>query len=172
AARGQSGALAATKTDFGPWGGALTFSLSSPWYFDPDPATTELFPNKDDFFSVAVHELAHVFGFGTAPSWQTYVSGSTFTGPKSTAANGGLHVSLSGDLKHWTNGTSSKIYGTNTTQETAMDPSLTVGTRKYFTSLDYAGLQDVGWKMVPEPSEWLLCALGAGVFVLVRRRVV
>ena len=34
-------------------------------------------------------------------------------------------------------------------QEAAMDPTLSAGTRKYFTELDWAGLADVGWEVVP-----------------------
>ena len=166
--RGQSGTLATTPTDVSPWGGSVTFDLATSWYFDADPSTIESFAGKSDFYSVAVHELAHLLGLGTAASWDAEISGSTFTGAKSTAANGGLQVSLSGDLGHWADGTTSKIFGTNTAQEAAMDPSITVGTRKYFTTLDYAGLQDIGWVMVPEPSTWLLLTAG-GAFLCLRR---
>jgi hypothetical protein len=40
------------------------------------------------------------------------------------------------------------------TQEAAMDPSITVGTRKLFTDLDYAGLADVGWETAAVPFEF------------------
>ena len=39
----------------------------------------------------------------------------------------------------------SKILGTNTVQEAAMDPTITQGTRKRLTALDAAALTDVGW---------------------------
>jgi len=167
-ARGQAGALSATETDFGPWGGAITFNQSASWYFDTNPATKESF-SANDFYSVALHELSHVLGIGTAGSWNTYVSGSTFTGTNSKAANGGLAVSLSGDLAHWANGTMSTIYGTSTAQEAAMDPSLTTGTRKLMTTLDVAGLKDVGWTIstaaVPEPSSMaLICGFALVAF--------
>jgi hypothetical protein len=171
-ARGQTGALATTPTDFGPWGGSISFDLNSSWYFDPEPSTMESFAGKDDFYSVAVHELAHVLGIGTAGSWDAQLSGSYFEGSRAKAANGGAHVALSGDLSHWANGTTSKVFGTSTLQETVMDPDITVGTRKYFTNLDYAGLQDVGWLVaVPEPSGLALVVVGMGLLIArVRRR--
>lgn len=169
-ARGQAGALTATPTDFGPWGGAISFSSTAAWYFDPDPSTAEPFAGQNDFFSVAVHELGHLLGVGTAGAWNAKVSGThTFTGTHAVAANGG-QVPLSGAADgdaHWADGTTSTIPGTSTVQEAVMDPSLTVGSRKYFTTLDYAGLQDVGWQVVPEPASWLLVC--AGALTLARR---
>ena len=64
--RGESGA---PLTDFGPWGGSLSFSTSVSWYFDNDPSTVESFPSQNDFYSVAIHELGHTLGIGTAQSW-------------------------------------------------------------------------------------------------------
>ncbi len=146
-ARGQAGALLTTPTDFGPWGGALTFDLDASWYFG-----TGGLAGKDDFLSVATHELGHLLGFGTAGSWDARISGAKFTGANSTAANGGIQASLSGDLGHWADGTMSTIFGTSTAQETAMDPVITVGAQKFFTTLDFAGMRDIGWTVVPEPS--------------------
>ena len=68
------------QTDFGPWGGAISFNSNSNWYFDPDITTDESFSNQFDFYSVAVHELAHVLGFGSAPSFNNLSSGGVFTG--------------------------------------------------------------------------------------------
>ena len=169
-ARGQSGALAQEPTDFGPWGGTITFDLDAPWYFDPDVTTTEVFPLQHDFYSVAVHELAHLLGFGTADSWETHVAAPFFTGPASVSQNAGLPVPLHDDLAHWAEGTQGRLLGALVTQEASMDPTLTQGTRKYLTELDYAGLADVGWLVIPEPSAALLLAL-SGSLVLTRRRV-
>lgn len=162
AARGQSGALQQTATDFGPWGGALTFDVDANWYFG-----TGSMSGKSDFFSVVLHELGHLLGIGTAESWDNQITGSQFTGPKATQANGGLRASISADGGHWAEGTTSTVFGTSTMQEAAMDPTILVGTRKDFTTLDYAGLGDIGWQVVPEPSTFALLAL-AGVFIAAR----
>ena len=53
-------------------------------------------------------------------------------------------VPLSG-TSHWAEGTRSGGV------EAAMDPTLTVGKRKNFTPLDFAGLDDIGWDVLPPP---------------------
>ncbi|MEI6862328.1 MAG: PEP-CTERM sorting domain-containing protein [Verrucomicrobiota bacterium] len=53
-----------------------------------------------------------------------------------------------------------------------MDPSLTVGSRKFFTTLDFAGLQDIGWQLsaIPEPSTLVWAAVAGALGVGWRRR--
>ncbi|MBI2825592.1 MAG: PEP-CTERM sorting domain-containing protein [Planctomycetia bacterium] len=139
--RGQGVTQGAAANDFGPWGGAVTFTNNAavPWSF----ANTQPPGGQFDFFSVALHELTHLFGFGTTDSWDNLVSGSVFVGFNAVAANGGLNVPLSADHGHWVNGT------TSDGRETAMDPSLSSGARKGLTTLDLAGLDDLGWTLVP-----------------------
>src|SRR4051794_36368179 len=60
--RGQS----SNQTDFAPWGGGIAFDKSVAWSFD----LTGPVAGKNDFLPAATHELAHVLGFGTAPSWK------------------------------------------------------------------------------------------------------
>jgi hypothetical protein len=60
-------------------------------------------------------------------------------------------LASSTDRAHWKNGTPSKVYGSSKSQEAAMDPSLTKGTRKSITDLDAAALADLGWELVPLP---------------------
>jgi hypothetical protein len=142
--RGQSGAIdsAHPKTDFAPWGGSIAFDTAANWHLGL--TTTGLTFSKSDFYSVALHEMAHLLGFGTAGSWDDAIAGGQFTGAKSMALKGGP-VQLSPDLAHWLNSTQSTVGVGGPQQETAMDPSLTTGTRKRFTILDWAGLDDVGW---------------------------
>jgi len=86
--------------------------------------------------------------------------------------NGGP-VPLTFDGGHWGSGITSTLPGTGTPQEVAMDPDLTTGTRKFFTDLDFGGLDDLGWDVtpVPEPQAYALVAgLGLLVFALCRRR--
>lgn len=164
--RGQAGATesAATSTDYGPWGGSIAFDTLVDWYFDDDPSTVDVPGAKTDFYSVVLHELGHLLGVGIAKSWEHWVAAGEFTGPSSVALHGG-NVPLAPDAAHWVEGTFSFIPGTATAQETVMDPSLTNGERKFFTDLDFAGLQDIGWEVVPvpEPHE---CALVVGLALL------
>ena len=140
--RGQAGALNEPPTDFGPWGGSITFDTSTTWHFGD--ASTSIPSGQNDFLSVAIHELAHVFGFSTAPSWNTPISGNQFIGAKSVEINGGS-VTLHSDGYHWAQNTMSQVDGVS--QEAALDPDIVVGTRKLLTDLDYAVLDDIGWEV-------------------------
>jgi hypothetical protein len=158
--RGNRGALAVTPTDFAPWGGSISFSTSASWYFDTNAATDELF-SGNDFYSVSLHEIAHILGIGTAPSWHDQIVGTTFTGSHTGS------VAITSDGSHFAEGSMSTVFGTSTLQEAVMDPSLTVGTRKRLSTLDVNALGDVGWQLVPEPNSILLVMLGAFAFILV-----
>lgn len=131
-------------TDFGPWGGSIAFNPGFNWYADPDPATVESFSGWD-LFSVAIHEFGHLLGFGTAKSWANQVVDETFTGAQAQSVYG-TPVPLA-DGYHWADGLRSEVAGR--LQEAALDPTLAAGTRKYFTELDWAGLADIGWEVVP-----------------------
>jgi hypothetical protein len=169
AGRGQAAATqGAGATDFAPWGGSISFNAGSAWYFDADPTTRESFGNSlNDFYSVALHELGHVLGFGTADSWDHWISAGVFTGPAAAATHGGA-VTLFSDGAHWAEGTVGLADGLS--QEAAMDPNLTQGTRKVFTDLDMAALSDVGWQITPVPVPGAVWLLGSGLLVLARQR--
>lgn len=154
--RGQAGALTSIETDFGPWGGAISFNSTSNWYFDSNITRDESFSGFD-FYSVAVHELAHVLGFGGADSFDNLISGGSFTGPAVNALLG-YNPPLAGD-SHWASGLS--YLG----QEAAMDPSIAGGQRKHFTELDAAAMKDIGWEVspVPEAETWTMMLAGLGL---------
>ncbi len=139
--RGQIGANDDPATDFAPWGGTLTFDIDSNWHFGTNSPSA----GQSDFLSVAIHELAHALGFGSADSFDALVNTTAspvFTGPNAVALYGS-NVPLDGDESHWLNGTTSTVAGSF--QETAMDPTITTGTRKLLTDLDVAALIDLGW---------------------------
>jgi hypothetical protein len=140
AARGQGGALGSSPTDFGPWGGSVTFSVDTNWNFGGAGVTPAW--NQYDFYAVALHELGHVLGLGTAQSWDRLVSGGHFYGPNSYfATDGAGYPALDGSNSHWAQGTTSGGV------EADMTPSITAGTLKRFTPLDWAGLADIGWQV-------------------------
>ncbi len=168
--RGESGETqGSTATDFSPWGGSIAFDTLSNWYYDSDVSTDGDVINND-FYSIALHEIGHLLGLGTADSWNNLVSGTSFTGAESNAVFGG-DVPLNGDLAHWANGTTSLVNGAS--QEASMNPSITQGTRKVFTDLDRAALVDVGWEVavVPVPAAvWLFGSGLLGLVAVARRK--
>jgi len=159
--RGQSGIAtgsgdSSTNTDFAPWGGSLTFSRDASWNFSTDAPTS----GTNDFYSTAIHELAHLLGFGRADSWDNLVNSSDeFAGTAAVAAHGST-IPLSGTKSHWASSTTSTLPGTTITQEAAMDPGLAVGTRKEFTTLDWAALDDIGWEVTAPNQAPTLDAIG------------
>ncbi len=180
--RGETGVLLAAPTDFAPWGGTITFSSTMAWYFDSDVRTLESFAGKYDFYTVAMHETAHVFGIGTADSWFSLVSGHTFTGTRASQLNGGVPLALQNDGTdtHFAPGLNGQANGV--AQVTLLSPSINIGTRKFMTTLDWAALDDIGWDVaslqatvpsaVPEPGSWAMM-LGGVLLIgtVVRRRI-
>ncbi len=147
-ARGESGVLSeGNETDLGPWGGSIAFSTRSDvrWHFGE---TTEgLGPGETDFLTVAIHELGHLFGFGSAPSFQNLIDtvNNEFDGPKSVAEydeTGSPPLNSNGD--HWAEGTADDEI------ETSMDPTIASNKRKLFSPLDFAAIDDLGWSIVPQ----------------------
>jgi len=166
----QAAVEGGTATDFANWGGSISFDSSSAWYFDSNVSTLDTSATGDDknlrgnndFYSVALHELAHLLGFGMADSWDNQVSSGVFTG-----INSGI-VPLASGGSHWQGGTMSLVDAI-TSQEAAMDPNITTGTRKHFTDLDLAALKDIGWEVsaVPVPAAVYFfgsALLGLGAF--------
>jgi hypothetical protein len=139
ASRGENNVSGSSATDFGPYGGSIVFdsSPSGGWYFGTDPAGIN---GKNDFYSVALHEMTHVLGFGTSAAFSARIKSGKFTGPSAALAyDGDGDVPLAGDNSHWASGT--KDNGV----EAGMDPELTTGQRKLLTPLDLAGMDDIGW---------------------------
>lgn len=140
--RGQAGAAADAdpKTDFGPWGGSIVFNTNTNWHFG---LTSEgLADDEFDFLSVALHELAHVFGVGGAESWDVLIDDvlNLFTGAQVAAEidnNAAASVTLDGN--HFVDGL------TDEGRDVALSPTLTAGARRLLTNLDVAALGDIGW---------------------------
>ena len=152
--------------NFSTWGGNILFDSDTPWYVDSDVSTVESFSGLFDFYSVALHEVGHVLGIGTSAAWNHDVSGSVFTGAAAKALNNGNDVPLAGsgpDSGHLAKSVQSTFMGG--LQEAALTPSISAGTRKYFTDMDWALLQDVGWQVaaVPEAETWVMMLAGLGL---------
>jgi len=167
--RGQAGVNISQpdlSTDFSPWGGFISFNKDySHWFFDTTLATDDdIGAQQIDFLSVAVHEMAHVLGFGTADSFKRWVTGDTYDGPNTPA------TPLDGYDFHWLEGTTSTIHGVSF--EAAMDPSIDAGQRKLLTDLDWNALRDIGWQVspAPEPGTWAMLLAGLGLVGWAARR--
>ena len=170
--RGQIGHTndPATATDFAPRYGRIGFDTSgTDWFFDSSlQSVTDIPASSTDFFSVAIHELAHVLGIGTAPSWERFVMDNTFTGDASVALFGDA-VPLTNNNGHFAQGTNSTINGTGTFG-VAMMPRIPFGERRYMTDLDLAALSDVGWEVTAVPAPPALWLFLSGLFSLIVKR--
>jgi hypothetical protein len=125
------------------WGGSVAFDTTTNWYFGTSAAGLQA--NQEDFFTCATHELGHVLGFGTAPTWFAQVSNGTFTGPQSEAVYGGP-VPVT-----WGAGAELADVTVNGVRP-VFDLTLSPGTRTApATTLDWATLADIGWTVSGVP---------------------
>lgn len=162
--RGQTGAAATPATDFGPWGGSISFdnSAGTSWSFQLDGSPTG---SQLDFVSIALHEMCHVLGFGSSDSFDDKISGGKFTG--ANAVNSfGANIPLYSDNSHWKDdgcgsgpfAADSMMHGSfssphGDSQVALMDPvtcsSYFQGHLDVLTDLDLAALVDIGWVVKP-----------------------
>jgi len=141
--RGQGSVL----DDYAPWGGVLAFDTTLPggnartWHFDVHalPAVPAY-----DFASVAMHEIAHIFGFGISAPFLRQTDDHEFHGPLASELYGGS-ISLAEDNAHWSSNVFSPPF--NDDRSAALGPSLAAGERILPSPLDYAALADVGWQV-------------------------
>ncbi len=127
--RGKKG-----TTDFEPWAGAISFGSNRAWSFNlnnPDP-------NKFDFISVALHEIGHVLGIGTAPVFATLAAGAVFNGVNAKKLNNNRAIPLESDLGHVKDGFNNNLV--------LFDPILQPG-RDLPSNVDLALLADIGYEI-------------------------
>lgn len=149
--RGSAGALAAIPTDHSPWGGSITFDADSTWNFS-------LTQNQagSEFITVALHEMGHVLGIGTADSWSNKISGAIFSGAASTRSNGTAPPVQSGGGHFGGTSLVSDLFGSFGRTHGISRPVLMLasstdnGTNFDVASdLDLAALIDCGWEISP-----------------------
>lgn len=118
-------------------------SLAQYWHFDH---TSPVAAGKNDLYSVALHEMLHALGYGSSETWDESIFEGRWTGTEAIAEHGsGIDLVTDG---HVAEGVESYIATGGGRQEVAMDPTVTVGTRKLLTRLDLAFLRDLGYTTI------------------------
>ncbi|QEG34105.1 dockerin type I domain-containing protein [Bythopirellula goksoeyrii] len=121
--------------------------LSTYWHFDH---TTAVAAGKNDLYSVALHEMLHTLGIGSSPTWDSKVSGTSWTGSQVQALTGsGANLIVPPTMmdpigSHAASGLMSRRISDGAQQEVVIDPNITTGQRKSLTELDLAFLRDIG----------------------------
>ncbi len=127
-----------SSTESSTYGGSIAFDSLNTWHFGL--TETGLGALESDFYSTAIHEIAHLFGISSGnDAWTTQISGGTFNGPNIMAVNGGNGVPAAGG--HFADNVMSDG------REVAMSPVGTSGTRDTFTTFDWAAMDDIGWTL-------------------------
>ena len=121
-------------TDFEPWAGTISFNSEVNWDFSLDNPN----PEQIDFISVALHEIGHVLGIGTAPIFDSIGAGRNFDGVNALAVNNGDPIPLEADLGHIQEG----FQGNNV----LLDPTKNIG-RNLPSNIDLAILADIGYEI-------------------------
>jgi len=155
------------EDDFGPWGGSLTFNSNASinWYFGLDESG--LAENQFDALTVATHEIAHILGFGEAPSWSQHLFDDPARFYGLNAENGyqqSSSVPVDADLSHWHESVGKHL----------MVASIPMGRRIALSALDRGGLCDAGWThpechSAPEPTFLMLCGMAMIGLICTRR---
>lgn len=143
----------AARDDFAPWGGVIAFDIRNSsneprsWHYDvetPPPSNTY------DFYTVATHELSHLFGFGTSAAFSADVVNKQFIGATTQTLYGGpvpMYAPGSSAPQHWDVGVTSPPFLQGNRPKPSLGPTLSFGERKLITPLDYAALADIGWQV-------------------------
>lgn len=158
-----------TAGDLPAWGGAISFSLNENWHFDLDETAGN---GSVDFYTIAMHEVAHALGLSTQwNQWTQQTNGTAYQGANALAAyntdNDASLTELSlapGADPHWQDGIYlSQIFqlgvpnlvGTvgDGLQDLLLEPVANFSTtisRFELTNVDAGALVDIGWSILEE----------------------
>ena len=122
-----------STSDYEPWAGVLTFDNQANWNFGLDEPSSD----ENDLLTVALHEIAHVLGVGTASTFFELSSDEKFQGLNAKKLNSGSPLPLHEDGAHVEDGYNDDLI--------LMDPTSTTGTRNSISEFDKAILADLGY---------------------------
>ena len=156
--RGQTDAesdTASLRTDYSLWGGSIAFDVDTTWNFSLTDNNAGF-----EFVSVALHEMGHVLGVGTADSWNNLVNGSgLFTGSNVFNSLGFNPEAATGHFGNVNIALNSSHYGSFGASHGILRPALmlpvlsdTGNNYDVFTDADLAALVDIGWEIFFDPS--------------------
>ena len=151
--RGNDGAIATPRTDFAPWGGAVTFNTDATWNF----SLTSNGPGFE-FISTALHEIAHVLGIGTSDVWFDLTSSGFFVGPAANQSWGDNPPAFNGHLQKPSGSPlESPLFNSFQVTHGLVRPVLMlpfgfdIGSNfDVATDLDLSVLVDLGWEIFPQ----------------------
>ena len=158
--RGSAGAAIldeSDRTDFSLWGGSIAFDTPRTWNFSQTGNGT-----GTEFITVALHEMGHVLGIGTAPTWDNQLAGGFFRGSAASRSFGGAPAASSA---HYSGSLRSPLFGSfavphGLSRPVVMSAILTDNGSNFdvVTDLDLATLVDIGWQLSP-PTRFASTAL-------------
>lgn len=128
----QEGAV----TDFEPWVGTISFTT------DPAPEWDFSLSNPDsgkyDFVSIALHEIGHILGVGTAPIFKVLGAGRAFDGVNAQEVTDGNAIPLEASLDHISEG----FRDNSVLLDSILEPG-----RQSPSEIDLATLADIGYEI-------------------------
>jgi len=123
-------------TNFEPWAGTISFDTGIDWSFDlTEPIPFGLY----DFFTVALHEIGHVLGFGTAPAFDNLIINHLFSGANARTVNNGRGIPVTNNGGHVVEGFAG--------DSVLLDPNVMSGMRLLPSVVDLAMLADIGYEI-------------------------
>ncbi len=124
-------------TDFEPWVGSITFNSNPDANYSTDLDAPQ--SGMIDLLSTALHEIAHILGFGSSGPFEGWTSPDGFEGPNALTANLGNPIPLEADGSHIADGFAGN--------SVLMDPLNFIGIRRLPSEFDIAILADIGYEI-------------------------
>ena len=131
-------------SDFEPYIGSIYVDRSESWFFDQTPDTDDDIPaDLQDFITLALHEIGHVLGIGTAKISNEISSGGSLSGYNTQRLVESYSdydsIPVEDDGAHFKEG----LLG----DSTLMDPTMRSGIRTVPSAFDRAWLADIGYSI-------------------------